>query len=140
MKTRKALGASRNMLQHGVALLAATTCLAALAETFTATAATCTWTGGGDGSTWNDTDNWENGVKPTSGQGDAVVLSGKVGGSEIQNDMGAISVAKITFTGGNAVTFSSPSVVTLVGDSSRRVLQMDASGTVTVSARDRISV
>lgn len=32
MKTRKALGASRNMLQHGVALLAATTCLAALAD------------------------------------------------------------------------------------------------------------
>ena len=63
-----------------------------------------------------------------------VVLSGQSNGVEIQNDMGAISVAKITFTGENAVTFSSPSVVTLVGDSSKKILQMDASGTVNVTA------
>ncbi|MDD2455303.1 MAG: hypothetical protein PHE10_03125, partial [Kiritimatiellae bacterium] len=67
---------------------------------------TCTWIG--TSGNWNDATNWEGGVKPTDGAGDTVILACASAGAVISNDMGAVSIAKLTF--------ETPNAVTLVGD------------------------
>lgn len=67
---------------------------------------TCTWIG--TSGKWSDSANWEGGVKPTSGNGDTVVLASASAGAVISNDMGEVSLASLTF--------ETPNAVTLVGD------------------------
>lgn len=59
-----------------------------IAMAFSASAADRTWTGGGDGATWGDPDNW-GGTAPTAG--DSVVISNAVSGTTLSlvNDLGS---------------------------------------------------
>lgn len=65
-------------------------------------ASTCTWIG--TSGNWSDAANWDGGVKPTDGAGDTVILACAGAGAVISNDMGAVSLAKLTFETPNAVT------------------------------------
>ena len=69
-------------------------CLSMLlwAMSLTAQAATVTWTGGGDGTTWEDADNWDTPVVP--GVGDDVVI----------DPVGAVTISLSTITEINSLT------------------------------------
>lgn len=69
--------------------------------TMSLSAATKTWSGGGDGKNWSDPLNWENSAPPVNGQGDLVVLSNAGSTPAITNDLGAISIGKLSVTNGN---------------------------------------
>ncbi|MDD4016985.1 MAG: hypothetical protein PHV28_03470, partial [Kiritimatiellae bacterium] len=75
------------------------TALAVMASfTISLSAATKTWSGGGDGKNWSDPQNWENTAPPVNGQGDLVVLSNAGSTPAISNDLGAISIGKLSVT------------------------------------------
>ena len=58
------------------------------------------WTGGGDGVTWNDAGNWENGEKPTNGS--SVTISVTPSASTVMtNDIAGLSLAGLSFTNSN---------------------------------------
>lgn len=59
----------------------------------------CTWTGtAGDGK-WSTPGNWENDVKPVSGNDDWVTVSAKTAGETMENDIDDLVIAHIRFTG-----------------------------------------
>jgi len=83
------------------------TALAVMASfTMSLSAATKTWSGGGDGSSWNDPLNWENLQMPVSGQGDLVVLSNSGSTPTINNNLGAISIGKLSVTNSGNVALT----------------------------------
>jgi uncharacterized repeat protein (TIGR02543 family) len=88
--------------------------LAGLAATATAAfAATKTWTGGGDGISWNDGANWSGGTAP--GSGDQVLLENSVVGTSYQVDLPSGSTStqvvrlSIAPTPGRTITVTLPS-------------------------------
>jgi len=62
---------------------------------------TCTWTGGAGDGNWATAGNWEDGVKPLSGNGDRVILSNTGSSAVISNGLGAISIDGLTITAGS---------------------------------------
>ncbi len=95
----------------------------------TAGAKTTTWTG--SGGNWSTTGNWDNGV-PVAG--DTVVLKSNSSGANIVNDRGAISLAKLSFTGSYPLTLTSSGALTLTGDASGNIIENSIAGDVTVAA------
>lgn len=62
---------------------------------------TCTWTGqAGDGN-WATSGNWENDIRPESGNGDRVILSNTGNSAVISNGLGTISIDGLTIAAGS---------------------------------------
>ena len=79
--------------------------LAAVAVTAAASAFAgnvCTWIG--TSGRWDDSGNWQNGVKPVDGGGDDVYLTGASAGAVITNDIAGIRISYLRFIGDNPVT------------------------------------
>ena len=86
---------------------------------------TCTWTGqAGDGN-WATPGNWEDNVKPVSGNGDRVILSNTGNSAVISNGLGTISIDGLTIAAGSqafklvgdAIQLESVATVATVGPS-----------------------
>ena len=95
-------------------------------------AKTCTWIGGSG--SWSVADNWDENGKPETG--DSVVLSASADAT-IENDLGDISLGRLTFEGGSRLTLTSTGTITLTGvleGSNLKVFQNNCTAAVTVEA------
>jgi autotransporter-associated beta strand protein len=87
------------------------TAVLSLGLAVSAQAATLTWTGGGDGVSWNDADNW-GGFTPASG--DTLIFTSAANGQTLNNNTAADNTYIINFaTGANNITFSGNRVTSL---------------------------
>ena len=125
MKTRKALGASRNMLQHGVALLAATTCLAALADN-----AYLAVVDPNQSSSYNNSANWRKG----SASGDPLGPSGAAINPAYDYIVPNTKTLRTPTTsatfGGNSLTVNSGGTLALCAGSSGREYTFSGDGLI----------
>lgn len=69
-----------------------------------ASAASLQWTGGGDGTSFSDTDNWSTGVVPGANDTLTFSVTGLSAQKVLDNDVSNLSVAGITFTGNTGST------------------------------------
>ena len=76
--------------------------VAATAATSAFAGNVCTWIG--TSGRWDDSSNWQNGVKPVDGGGDDVYLTCASAGAVITNDIAGIRISYLRFTGDNPVT------------------------------------
>jgi len=91
-----------------------------------AVARTVTWTGGGDGSTWNDGANW-GGTVPADGDDVRV-------GATTVNDISGISLKSLTFTGAGGWTLSGAAISLRAGAWGGLATEAGVTGSCTVSA------
>lgn len=108
---------------------------AATFSNFALSAATRTWTGGGDGLRWSDPLNWEGGACPTNGMMDVVVLSNPGTTPTISNDLGTVSLGSIAVTSGNLALVGDP----IAFDGSQGKL-IDASQSLTLSIANDLTL
>ena len=60
---------------------------------------TCVWTGAARDGKWSTSGNWENGVKPVSGNDDWVSVSAATAGETMENDIDDLAIKKFYATG-----------------------------------------
>ncbi len=97
-----------------LAVAFAVTLLVQLASTLPAYAATRTWDGGGDGTTFSDPLNWVSDIVPVSGDNIDLDTTGMANGGTINNDLTAgtqLGSISLTGTGSGSYTIGGNSVV-----------------------------